>query len=108
MSDTLTYKTKERYSFGWTDIRAMTAPQDTQRGVVNENITTWTTEQLRNAWLVMFGSDWVPYAAIDNHENQLAMDIGICLEKRGQLERTNDPNNWNHMYRLIPEHANCR
>lgn len=104
MSDTLTYKTRDRYSVGWIDLQTPRA----ERGVVNQSITTWTTEQLRNAWLVMFGLDWVPYAAIDNHENQLAMDIGICLEKRGQLERTNDPNNWNHMYRLIPEHANRR
>lgn len=100
---TTTYKVKERYSFGWTDPRTTSLTYLSQLGSsFYKEFNTWSLEQLRNAWLVRFGSGIVNYKELLNCEDPDYIDIAILLEGNRQLETFNDPSKEYPSYRLIP------
>ena len=95
------YKAKERYSFGWSDPRAMLSDGLNDLSVVrNQEIKSWTIEQLRNAWLVRFGSGWVPFKELSECGDNDYMDIGIMLDREMQLEKIHTPDQFFPSYRL--------
>lgn len=104
----LKYKATERYSFGWTDPRTINpstfAPirlADVDP-IINGEFELWSLEQLRNAWLVRFGSGEVSYEEILRCEDKDYMDIAILLDRKKQLEVSNNPAHFYPSYRLIP------
>ena len=107
MSD-LKYKATERYSYGWTDPRAISPSTFLTVGLadvdplLNDEFKSWSVEQLRNAWLVRFGSDMVSYKEILDCEDRDYMDIAILLDRKNQLEFFDNPVHYFPSYRLIP------
>ena len=107
MSD-LKYKATERYSHGWTDPRTtdpstfLTVGLADVDPLLNDEFKSWSVEQLRNAWLVRFGSDMVGYKEILDCEDKDYMDIGILLDRKNQLESFDNPDYYYPFYRLIP------
>jgi len=107
MSD-IKYNATERYSFGWTDPR-LTVPTKFAPvrladvdPIINEEFESWSVENLRNAWLVRFGSNMVSYEEILYCGDKDYMDIAILLDRRKQLEVSDNPAYFYPSYRLLP------
>jgi hypothetical protein len=101
MSD-LKYKATERYSFGWTDSKFAPAHLADVDPILNNEFESWSLENLRNAWLVRFGSGMVAYQEILSCEDKDYMDIAILLDRKNQLEVSSSPEYFYPSYRLIP------
>lgn len=99
MTNTLKYKATERYSTGWTDPRVVVGGLKLH-GIENQELVSWTLEQLRNAWLVRFGTGWVQFKELSDNPDKDYMDIGILLDRTNQLETSHDVNTFFPLYRL--------
>lgn len=113
------YKITERYSFGWTDPRAMFGSRDDRRFrrievdyVVRTSLETVPTETLCNLWFVRWGQKAV------NAEDVLEFDAGDStvevmqeLANRGLVSLQTLQNfealEEKHYYVLRNPHANC-
>ena len=107
MTDTIKYKATERYSTGWTDPRSVYGAdmmlgrlRDSMWKVENTDFELWTNENLRNAWLIRFGSGAIRMADIADCGDRDYLDIAILLDRRGQLEAMNHLESFSTLYKL--------
>lgn len=109
MTDTIKYKATERYSTGWADPRAVYGEDTSGRfkggiwELNNPDFELWTNENLRNAWLLRFGSGVVKMTDVTRCGDRDYLDIAILLDRRGQLEAMHYPESFNTFYKLIQE-----
>lgn len=101
MSTTLTFKTKQRYAYGWTDPRM---PHFREPRVLEPRRSYKTglehveTETLRNLWLIHFGGDYAVelhdmYAMRDDPIINIAQELtrrGLVCEEMCRLTDTDE------------------
>lgn len=108
-SRTLKYMASGRYVFGWSDPRvlygASSSPMcsfsDYAKTIHNDHYAhSMTDEQIRSAWLLLFGSDPISFTAIGARNDDDDWRIAYEAYSRGLLHEDSNFNTYSYTYTL--------
>jgi len=108
-SGTLKYKATGRYAFGYSDPRILYGSSSSPMWSFSDYAKTldadhyansMTDEQIRAAWLLLFGSEFVSFVAIGARNDDDDFRIAYEAYKRGLLHEENNINTYNRYYIL--------
>ena len=108
-SETLKYKMAGRYAFGYSDPRVMFGSSSAPMWSFSDYAKTldashyssnMTDEQLRAAWLLLFGSEPISFVAIGAKGDSDDFRIAYEAYKRGMIDEENNINTYTRYYTL--------